>query len=186
MKRHYLWPAGIACILGLACLSLTGDGRLCGQNAQTLSTDTPETFTFELALDAEGIVGEFTECYGLGSSNRIEEEAVVDDDGLLVIHKTPGALEWNNIILKRPGPRDPDDPHDSDLQGWRRYLELGRLENAIQDGSLRIYPSGSSQPLVVWNFVNGWVASRTLEGDKEVLVIVHDGLSRDKPHKDNR
>ena len=99
MRRKYIGVLTVIC--GLILILLTGvrETALRGQSALTgaPSTGDSDSFVFQLELEGQGVVGEYTECFGLGSSNVVEE-AVVQTEGGAMKKKTPGPLEWQNIM----------------------------------------------------------------------------------------
>jgi len=160
---------------------LVNDSRLCGQNGDiaVLSAEPSDSFIFQLELSGQ-VVAEYTECFGLGSSNEIEE-TVIRTSGGGIKQKTPGVLEWHNITLKRVGPSS-----GQVWSSWRKAVEDGKLNAAIQNGAIIMFKSGSSEPLARWEFTHAWPASLTIEGSAEVLTIVHEGIVRIVPSSDGR
>jgi len=179
MKRKYLWPLIILCAAVLISLALVRDTRVQGQGGADapLSPVDPNSFVFRLELDGEE-VGEYTECFGLGSSNEIETTVVQTKNGA-VVQKTRGALEWHNITLKRVGPSSAQI-----WSSWRKAVEEGRLNEAIQNGAIVMSKTGSSEALARWNFTGAWPSSLLIEGSAEELTIVHEGLERVAPNGD--
>jgi phage tail-like protein len=182
MKLKNIGLLTILC--GLIMISLTSmrETTLRGQSGETGSaaTGSPDSFVFQLELEGQGVVGEYTECFGLGSSNVVEE-AVVQTEGGAMKKKTPGPLEWQNITLKRIGPSD-----GQVWSSWRKAIEDGKLEDGTRNGAIVMFKADSSEPLAKWNFMKGWPASLTIEGSAEVLTIVHDGLERVAPTDERR
>jgi len=176
MRRTYLWPLMILCSSVLISLALVGDSRLRGQNANVvpLLTEPADSFIFRLELEGQDLVAEYCECFGLGSSNQVEE-AVVQTNGGTLKQKTPGELEWHNVTLRRKGPSDPD------VWLWRKVIEDRKTDGAFRDGSIVMFRVGSPEALAQWNFSRGWPASLTIEGSVEELTIVHDGVQRVAP-----
>ena len=172
MKRSYLWSAIIPCCIAVTCLALLGSTRLWGQGvaAQGLTEGTSNAFIFRLELGGQ-VVAEYTECFGLGSSNDIEETVSQMDAGP-VKQKTPGPLNWPQITLRRTGPGDPQ------VWAWRKTLEDGRLDQAVRNGAIVMFLSGLPQAIARWEFRNAWPARLTIEGSVEELVIVHDRVER--------
>jgi len=176
MKRNHVWPLAILCSVILISLVLTSNVKLCGQNTGTadtelLSSDNPNRFLFEVRLGG-GLVAQYTECVGLGSSNDIEADVTETDAGVLVRQKDPGALEWHNIVLRRSG------LSGTTLWAWRGSVQAGHLDQAIQDGVITVIDTSSLERVARWSFRNGWPASLTFGSAGEELVIVHDGLQR--------
>ena len=176
MRHTYLWPLTILCSAVLISLTLVGDTRSRGQNGgiAALSAELSDSFVFQLELDGQGVVAEYSECFGLGSSNQIEE-AVVQTNGGAIKQKTPGALEWHNITLRRKG------SPDADVWAWREAMEDGKIDDALRDGAIVMFKTGEREPVGRWNFSKGWLASLTIEGSVQELTIVHDGLQRVVP-----
>lgn len=173
MKTTYLWPLIILCTIVLISVTLVDDTQSRGQNGNraALSAEPSESFVFQLEFEGQGVVGQYAECFGLGSSNEIQETVVQTNTGA-VKQKTPGPLEWHNITLRRNGPRD------ADVWAWRRAVEYGKPEDAIRDGAIVMFKAGSPEPIARWNFTKGWPASLTIEGPIEELTIVHEGVER--------
>lgn len=179
MTRHKFRTVAIIGSLVLISLTLVSNVRLRAQNTLTglLSDDAPGVFLFQLELEGK-LVGEYTECTGLGSSNDIEISVVQTGDGFEVREKTPGALEWRTITLKHRG------LSESNVWAWRQGMEAGNLDSAIRDGAIRVLYRESLERLARWEFKNGWAASLTVSEQGEELVIVHEGLGRadESPH----
>lgn len=173
MTRQKFRAAAIIGSLTLISLALVSNVRLRAQNTLTglLSDDAPGVFLFLLELEGQ-LVGEYTECTGLGSSNDIETSIVQTEDGLEVREKTAGALEWRTITLKGK------DLSESNVWVWRQRMEAGNLEDAIRDGAIRMLDAESLEMRARWEFENGWAASLTVSEQGEELVIVHEGLWR--------
>jgi phage tail-like protein len=173
MRRAYVWPLVIVCGAVLVWVVLQGNGRLWGQDIDmaALLEDSPGAFIFTLELTG-GKAADYSECSGLGSSNDVEETLVQTGTGVITQQKTPGALQWHNITLKRVG------PSGAAVWSWRKSMDDGKTTEAIRSGAIVLYQAGSSQPLARWDFARGWVASLSLDGSIETLTIVHDGLLR--------
>jgi phage tail-like protein len=173
MKRTFLWPLVIFCGALLIFLSLLGDSRTRGQTNDTtpVSPEPSDSFVFQLELEGKGVVAEYTECFGLGSSNHIEE-SVVQTNGGAIKQKTPGALEWHNITLRRKG------SPDADVWAWREAMEGGKTDDAIRNGAIVMLRVGWPEALARWNFTQGWPASLIIKGSFQELTIVHNGLQR--------
>jgi phage tail-like protein len=170
------------CSAVLISLAFVGDTRSRGQNGGigALSAELSDSFVFQLELEGQGVVAEYSECFGLGSSNEIEEAVVQTNTGG-VKRKTPAVLEWHNITLKRIGPSS-----GQIWSSWRKAMEDGKLNEAIQDGAIILSRAGSSEPIARWNFTRGWPASLTIEGVVEELTIVHEGVERVAASGDGR
>jgi phage tail-like protein len=172
MKRKYIWPI-IICSVVLISLVLFGNLRLWGQsvNVESLSAVPSGSIYFHLQIDGLGIVEIYNTCSGLGSSNDIDEDAIIAYDDV-AIKKIPGMLRWNNITLKRTY------PSDTRIWSWRKAMEDGNLNEAIRNGVIAMLRAGSSEPLAQWRFTNGWAASLVFNDSEEELIIVHEGLER--------
>jgi phage tail-like protein len=157
----------------LTSLALVGTSRLRGE---TVSIEPPtagpsDSFFFRLELAGQEL-GDYSECFGLGSSNEIVEDVPPTDAGIPIKRKTPGALEWHNITLKRSS------PSDLMVAAWRKAMETGNLKGAMRDGAIVMFKVGSPEPVARWEFRAGWVASLRFDGSMEELIIVHEGLDR--------
>jgi len=184
MKRNHLWPLAILCGVALISLVLAGSTSLRGQNSESelLSSESPNTYVFLLELGSR-VVAQYSECTGLGSRNDVEESIVETDDGRLLRQKTPGALEWPNIVLRG------DSLSDNTVWAWRLYtLEAGDPDRAMRDGAIRVIDTSTLETVARWEFLSGWVASLTFGSEGEELVIIHDGLRRidDQPGPSRR
>ena len=101
--------------------------------------------------------------------------------GKNVIKKTPGAIKWGDIQLKR-GFTD-----DMALYEWRQKVVDGKLEDARKNGSVVVYDY-ENEEVLRWNFINGWLSkyqgpSLNASGNDiaiESITIVHEGLKRIK------
>lgn len=126
------------------------------------------------------ITGSFRECGGLGSETELIETKEALKGGFTIYIKTPGALKWENISLKR-GITD-----SMEIWEWRKQVEQGDVEGARMNGSIIMYDSEGNQS-ARWNFIKGWPQKVTgpsfnatsNEIGVEELVIVHEGLVRD-------
>jgi phage tail-like protein len=172
MRRTYLWPLMILCGTILISLALVADTRSRGQDGDIMVplAEASDSFVFQLELGGE-VVAEYTECFGLGSSNEIKEE-VIQTGVAEAVKKTPGPLEWHNITLKRAGVS-----HEK-VWEWREAMAEGKLDEAITDGAIVMRRAGSSEEISRWTFAKGWPGGLTIEGSNEELTIVHGGLHR--------
>ncbi len=136
--------------------------------------------SFSFYVDIGGVVvGTFRECSGMGSETELIE-AKESDKGKLVYMKIPGALKWENIMLKR-GITD-----SMDIWKWRKQVEQGDVKGARKNGSVIMYDQTNSE-IARWNFVSGWprkVSGPTFNAQSneigiEELEIVHEGIIRD-------
>lgn len=172
--RHH--KSGWVAIIGgliLVALVLIGNVKSWGQVealGETLGDDGASLFVFDLELQGAA-VDSYAECIGLGSSNEIETAVVAIEDGLKV-QKTPGALEWNTIVLRSPTFTG------LDVRGWREDMESGDIEGALRDGAIRVYDRGTFALVGRWEFKAGWPARLTISEQGHELVIVHEGLTR--------
>jgi phage tail-like protein len=140
--------------------------------------DPVQSFIFE--VDIKGAVqGNFRECTGLGSETELIE--FKESGGKqLVYMKIPGALKWENIVLKR-GITD-----SMDIWKWRKKVEQGSVKDARQDGSI-VMRNQTGDEIGRWNFSAGWPRkvsgpvfnAQTNEIGIEELEIVHEGIVRD-------
>jgi phage tail-like protein len=133
-------------------------------------------------LEVDGLTeATFRECSGLDSENQVIESKETGRKGKNVIKKTPGAIKWGDIVLKR-GFTD-----DMALYDWRQKVVDGTLEAARKNGSVVVYDYENKEVLR-WNFINGWLSkyqgpSLSAAGNDiaiESITIVHEGLKRIK------
>lgn len=102
-------------------------------------------------LEIDGIVeGQFREVTGLGSETEVIENRIATKGGNQVIQKIPGALKFNNIVLRR-GLTD-----DTKLHDWRQLIEDGKVESNRKNGSLKLYNADGATAVVQYDFTNAW------------------------------
>ena len=126
------------------------------------------------------ITGSFRECGGLGSETELIESKEALKGGFTIYIKTPGALKWENISLKR------GITNSMEIWEWRKEVEQGNVEGARMNGSIIMYDSEGQQS-ARWNFIRGWPQkvsgpsfnATSNEIGVEELVIVHEGLVRE-------
>ncbi len=70
------------------------------------------------------------------------------------------------------------EPSGLAVWSWRKAMEDGNLEMAIADDAITLLRTDPEQPLVRWEFHNGWIASLSFDGFVETMTIVHEGLVR--------
>jgi phage tail-like protein len=137
---------------------------------------------FHYAIEVQGVLkGYFTECSGLGSEHEVIEHKVVDPKGREVIHKVPGRLKWENIVLKR-GITD-----NMDIWDWRKKVEDGQVKEARKNGSIVMFDQDLKE-VARWNFENAWpvkvtgpkLQSSSNEIGVEELTLTHERLERTK------
>ncbi|MDA8216226.1 MAG: phage tail protein, partial [Dehalococcoidales bacterium] len=73
--------------------------------------------SFHFYVTIGDIQAAFRECSGLGSESQVVEYKAADKNGVEVIIKQPGALKWENIVLKRGITKD------LALWRWRKQVE---------------------------------------------------------------
>ena len=134
---------------------------------------------FNFKVDIGGAVfGSFRECTGMGSETDLIETKE-SKDGKLIYMKIPGALKWENIVLKR-GITD-----SMDIWNWRKEVEQGNVKDARRNGTVTMYDQNGDE-VAIWNFENGWprkVSGPTFNAQEnaigiEELEIVHEGIVR--------
>lgn len=171
MGRKYSWPLIVLCSVVVISLAWISEDRLWGQKAEAGALSVAAGDSYEFQLELEGLPVEiYSECSGLGSSNEIDEDMSWTDTGFPITQKTPGALQWHNIRLRREG------PGSTNIWMWRKALEDGSLSSTIRNGSITMVRPGSLEPLARWEFHNGWAARLVFDGTVEELIIVHEGL----------
>lgn len=134
-------------------------------------------------LDIGGkVTGFFRECNGLSSESEIVEHKATTKGGLPVIIKVPGAVKWENVVLKRGV------TNDMEIWNWRKEVEEGKVEKARRDGSIIMYGQEKQKEMARWNFTQAWpvkVSGPSLNaGTNEIaieeLTISHEGMKRVK------
>jgi len=137
-------------------------------------------FSFKLEVQ-DKMKGLFTEISGVGSEHEIIEHKAVEG-GKDIVVKIPGRLKWSDITLKR------GITSTMDVWDWRAEVEAGDMSVARRNGSISMLDlEGNTK--AIWNFLNGWpskVSGPTFKADSnefgvEELVIVHEGIKREKP-----
>jgi phage tail-like protein len=94
------------------------------------------------------VVGAFRECTGMGSEQEVVEYKASGSKGESVIHKVPGRLKWNNIVLKR-GITDA-----MDMWKWRGQVEKGQIDDARKNGSIVMF-NQKGEEVARWDRTNG-------------------------------
>lgn len=132
-------------------------------------------------LDIGGkVTGYFRECSGLGSESDVVEHKATMKGGFSVIQKVPGAVKWQNIVLKRGV------TNDMEIWNWRKEVEDGRVDRCRRDGSITLYGQERNKEIARWNFTQAWpvkVSGPTLNAGSndiavEELTIAHEGMKR--------
>ena len=101
------------------------------------------------ALEIEGqVIGNFTECFGLGSEHEVIEAKEGNDQGERTI-KLPGRLKWENITLKR------GISSDKALWDWRKKVIEPDPGGIRQNGSIVLYDRQGKE-VARWNFQQAW------------------------------
>jgi phage tail-like protein len=100
------------------------------------------------------VVGAFRECSGMGSENEVVEYKASGPKGEFVIHKVPGRMKWNNIVLKR-GITDA-----MDMWKWRKLVEDGDIDKARKNGSIVMFNQHGDE-IARWQFFNAWPSKLT-------------------------
>jgi phage tail-like protein len=133
-------------------------------------------------LDIGGkVTGFFRECSGLGSESEVVEHKATAKGGFPVIIKVPGAVKWQNVVLKRGV------TNDMEIWNWRKEVEDGKVEKARRDGSIIMFDQ-TRKEMARWNFTQAWpvkVSGPSLNaGTNEIaieeLTISHEGMKRTK------
>lgn len=175
MERRHSWTHILIGSIALVALMVVGASRLHGEGTDTELISTSQGQSFYYRLDVADQYGFYDDCSGLGSSTDVEEAVVETDAGVVVRQKTPGPLQWHNITLRRTGPTPAT---GVPVWAWRKAMEDGNLEYAIQNGVITLWTADSTEAIARWEFRNGWVASLSFDGAIEELTIVHEGLTR--------
>jgi phage tail-like protein len=136
--------------------------------------------SFHFYVTIGPLEGAFRECSGLGSESQIVEYKAAGSKGQEVVIKQPGALKWENIVLKRGITKD------LKLWEWRKQVEDGDVVGARRDGSVFMYDQKGTL-VASWHFRQGWPSG--LSGPQlnaaanevavETLTIAHEGIYRE-------
>ena len=129
-------------------------------------------FNFIVELDGIDVAG-FTEIGGIAAESDIIEYREGADQP--TARKLPGLLTYSNITLKKGYTTN------TELWDWRKTTLHGMTE---RKGGAIILLDEARQPVLRWNFVNGWVSkyegpglnSTTNEAAIEAIEISHEGV----------
>lgn len=129
-------------------------------------------FNFIVELDGIDVAG-FTEIGGIASESDVIEYREGADQP--TARKLPGLLTYSNITLKKGYTTN------TELWDWRKTTLDGVTE---RKGGAIILLDEARQPVLRWNFVNGWVSkyegpglnSTTNEAAIEAIEISHEGV----------
>lgn len=133
------------------------------------------------SVDIDGITAAFfKECSGFSNSSEVITHQAVDEQGRSVIHKLPGDLTWDPLVLRR-GITD-----DSTLWDWRQKVVDGKIEEARVNGAIVMY-NAANEETARWTFINAWpsawkgpdVSSEDQSVAIEEITIAHEGLKRE-------
>jgi phage tail-like protein len=134
----------------------------------------------QFALEIQGVQkATFREASGFGSENDVIEYKEQGPKGVIVVHKIPGSMKWQNINLKRGLTTD------DELWKWRDKVIKGQVEQARCDGSIVGYDEDGNEK-IRYNFTRGWpnkwqTSGMNAQGNEpiiEEIEIVHEGLER--------
>jgi phage tail-like protein len=102
------------------------------------------------ALDVDGVVSAFfAEASGFNNKSEVVTHSAVDEKGKQVLHKIPGNLSYDDLVLRR-GITD-----SVALWEWRKKVIDGDVIHARANGSVIMYNQHGDE-MARWNFVNGW------------------------------
>jgi phage tail-like protein len=131
---------------------------------------------FNFLVEIDGVArAAFSEVSGLESETAVIEYRTGNDNA---IRKLPGLTKFANITLRRGVTQDPE------LWNWRKSIVEGNPDR--RNGSI-ILLDDQRNPVVRWNFRNGWpckwegpaLNAKANEVAIETLEIAHEGLERD-------
>ncbi len=136
--------------------------------------------SFHFYVTIGDIQAAFRECSGLGSESQVVEYKAADKNGVEVIIKQPGALKWENIVLKRGITKY------LALWRWRKQVEEGDVKGARKGGSIVMYDQSGAM-VASWHFDRGWPSGLSgpalnagaNEVAVETLTIAHEGIRRE-------
>src|SRR5829696_479023 len=142
--------------------------------AQSQRNDPYKAFNFLVEIDNVARAA-FSEVSGLESETAIIEYRT---GGEHVMRKLPGLTKFANITLRRGVTQD------RELWDWRQAIVEGNPDR--RNGAI-ILLDDQRNPVVRWNFRNGWpckwegpaLNAKANEVAIEMLEIAHEGLERD-------
>lgn len=142
--------------------------------AQSQRNDPYKAFNFLVEIDNVARAA-FSEVSGLESETAVIEYRTGSEH---VMRKLPGLTKFGNITLRRGVTQD------RELWDWRQAIVEGNPDR--RNGSI-ILLDDQRNPVVRWNFRNGWpckwegpaLNAKANEVAIEMLEIAHEGLERD-------
>lgn len=142
--------------------------------AQSQRNDPYKAFNFLVEIDNVARAA-FSEVSGLESETAVIEYRTGSEH---VMRKLPGLTKFGNITLRRGVTQD------RELWDWRQAIIEGNPDR--RNGSI-ILLDDQRNPVVRWNFRNGWpckwegpaLNAKANEVAIEMLEIAHEGLERD-------
>lgn len=142
--------------------------------AQSQRNDPYKAFNFLVEIDNVARAA-FSEVSGLDSETAVIEYRTGSEH---VMRKLPGLTKFGNITLRRGVTQD------RELWDWRQAIIEGNPDR--RNGSI-ILLDDQRNPVVRWNFRNGWpckwegpaLNAKANEVAIEMLEIAHEGLERD-------
>jgi len=121
-------------------------------------------------------LGVFESLGGLGSSNELVEQQIIDPQGNPVIIRLPGQLELSDPVLRR------EVSADASAWAWRAQVSGGDVDTARQDVTVELLDEGG-QVQAGWSLERVWPVAIELKSGPdgrlmEELVLVLEGLQR--------
>ena len=129
---------------------------------------------FNFLLEIDGVVrAGFSEVSGLSTETDVIDYREGNEPA--TVRKLPGLTRYSNITLKRGV------TNDKSLWQWRKAVIDGKVQRS--SGSV-ILLDESRQPVLVWNFREGWpckwegpsLNAKTSDVAIETIEIAHEGL----------
>jgi len=129
---------------------------------------------FNFLLEIDGVVkAGFSEVSGLSTETDVLDYREGNEPA--TVRKLPGLTRYSNITLKRGVTKD------KSLWQWRKAVIDGKVQRS--SGSV-ILLDESRQPVLVWNFREGWpckwegpsLNAKTSDVAIETIEIAHEGL----------
>lgn len=129
---------------------------------------------FNFLLEIDGVVkAGFSEVSGLSTETDVIDYREGSEPA--TVRKLPGLTRYSNITLKRGVTKD------KSLWQWRKAVIDGKVQRS--SGSV-ILLDESRQPVLVWNFREGWpckwegpsLTAKTSDVAIETIEIAHEGL----------
>ena len=176
MKRNLSWSLLVVGGVVLTALALVGDGRLWGQKAdgdEELSLAASyAVYTLDLGGD---LMGNFTNCSGLGSANELDSGTVVLPSGMMALRSAPGLLQPYHVTLQG------QEPGSVSLWQWRRTMDNGGFDAALREARITMYDTRFAEPVATWILHRVWPAKVMFNEGKLEVELAYEGVEMVTP-----